>query len=270
MTEKKTFSILGIKVHLYNTKQTLDLIKQYLCSSERVHSIATVNLEFIMLAQHNEELKDYVNNVSKLNTIDGVGILNVLKWYGISGIHRVCGSDLAYKIAEICKDNNKKYFILGSAENVSQQAKIKLKELYEGLEVENYSPPYVKSLKFSEDEDKKIMNILREFKPDVVCVAFGVPKEELWIHEHQDFLNEIGVKIAIGLGGSFDFIAGKVNRAPSFFKKTGNEWLYRLIKEPRARFKRQITTIPIYYWLCFLEYIQRGYNEKNSIYNMFK
>ena len=64
----------------------------------------------------------------------------------------------------------------------------------------------------------------------------------------------MGVKIAISLGRSFDFIAGKVNRAPEWFKKTGNEWLYRLIKEPKARFKRQITTIPIYYLLCFIEY----------------
>lgn len=255
MTDKVR-NILGIRLNLESMDSVCELVKERLNSSSELFCISTINLEFIMIAQNNKEFKDYINNCSDLNTIDGVGIINVLKWYGIKNINRVCGSDLAYKIAEICRDNNKKYFILGSHETVSYDAKIKLQELYQGLNIENYSPPYVKSLKFSEEEDKKIMNILREYKPDILCVAFGAPKQELWIEEHREFLNEIGVKIAIGLGGSFDFIAGKVNRAPEWFKKTGNEWLYRLIKEPKARFKRQITTIPMYYILCFYEFLK--------------
>ena len=258
--EADVFRILDVKLNSDNISSVENIIKENF-TTESLYCITPINLELIMLAQKDLRFKRYINEVSDLNTIDGVGIINVLKWYGISGINRVCGSDLAYKIAEISRDNNKKYFILGSAEDVSEQAKIKLKELYKGLEVENYSPPYVKSLKFSEEEDKKIRGILREFRPDVLCVAFGAPKQEFWIEEHKEFLNEIGVKIAIGLGGSFDFIAGKVNRAPEWFKKTGNEWLYRLIKEPKARFRRQITTIPIYYLLCFLEYIKRGCHE---------
>lgn len=249
-------TILDIKLNLDDMDSVCNTIKSHLINTEEMFCVATINLEFIMLAQHNEEFKNYINNSSKLNTIDGVGIINVLKWYGINGINRVCGSDLAYKIAEICRDNNKKYFILGSSEVVSEQAKLKLKELFEGLDVENYSPPYVKSLKFSEEEEHKMMNILEDYHPDVLCVAFGAPKQELWIQEHKEFLNKIGVKIAIGLGGSFDFIAGKVDRAPKIFQQTGNEWLYRLIKEPKARFKRQITTIPIYYWLCFVEFLK--------------
>lgn len=251
------FTILDTSFDIASIENVMNIINENLLSDTGTYCISTVNLEFIMLAQKDLRFKEYINEISNLNTIDGVGIINVLKWYGIKNVNRVCGSDLAYKIAEICRDNNKKYFILGSAEDVSEQAKIKLKELYEGLEVENYSPPYAKSLKFSEEEDKKIMNILRVHKPDVLCVAFGAPKQEFWIEEHRDFLNEIGVKIAIGLGGSFDFIAGKVKRAPEIFKKTGNEWLYRLIKEPKARFKRQITTIPLYYILCFFEFLRK-------------
>lgn len=258
MSENNIFSILDVNVHLSSTQQVLDIVKEHLNSTDKkMYCITTINLEFIMIAQQNKKFKNYINKVSDLNTIDGVGLINVFKWYGIKNLDRVCGSDLAYKIAEICRNCNKKYFILGASESVSERAKIKLKELYPGLNIENYSPPYVKSLKFSKEEDQKIMDILKNYKPDVLCVAFGAPKQELWIDEHKDFLSEIGVKIAIGLGGSFDFISGRIKRAPEIFKKTGNEWLYRLIQEPKARFIRYAKTIPIYYILCFFEFIRK-------------
>lgn len=262
----KINSILGVKLNLENMDEVCSILKELLDSSSTTYCISPINLELIMIAQKHDRFRNFINNSSNLNTVDGVGIINVLKWYGIKNINRVCGSDLAYKIAEICKNKNKKYFILGADEEVSSTAKSKLQGLYPGLDVKNYSPPYIKSMQFSKEENEKIMDLLREYKPDVLCVAFGAPKQELWIDEHQEFLNTIGVKIAIGLGGSFDFIAGKIDRAPEIFQKTGNEWLYRLVKEPKSRFKRQIKTIPKYYWLCFLEYVKMKIKNKKGMH----
>lgn len=253
-------TILDVKIDLLEKNEILNKIEVILHSKiEKPYLISTVNLEFIMLAQKNEKFRHYLNFESSINTVDGVGILNILKWYKITFNERVCGSDLVYDLAGICNKMNKKYFILGASEEVSNKAKENLKQIYKNLQIDNYSPPYTKSLSFSTHENEIIKNKIAKFKPDVVCVAFGAPKQELWISEHKDFLNEMGVKIAIGLGGSFDFIAGKVQRAPEIFKKTGNEWLYRLIKEPKTRFKRQISTIPLYYWLCFIDFIRKKY-----------
>ena len=153
--------------------------------------------------------------------------------------------------------HNKKFFILGASDEVSLQAKIELQKLYPKLEISNYSPPYTKNSSFSDSELNNIKNRIRCFKPDVLCVAFGAPKQELFIYDNYSFFEKENIKICIGLGGSFDFIAGKVKRAPTFFKKTGNEWLYRLLQEPKLRFKRQMTTIPFYYYLCAKEYFSR-------------
>lgn len=251
--------ILDINIDLLNKEDVLQEIENRLDdNSNKVFCISTLNIELIMRAQKCQDFKYFLNKISNLNTIDGVGILNVMKWYGLTGYERVCGSDLAYDLARICQQKNKKYFILGASENVSKTAKETLKNMYSGLKVENYSPEYVQTLNFSESENLKIKNKISEFKPNVICVAFGAVKQELWIKNNLQFLQDSGVQIAIGLGGSFDFIAGKIKRAPEIFKKTGNEWLYRLIKEPKSRFKRQISTIPIYYLLCFIEYMRRN------------
>lgn len=250
--------VLGINVNLLNKEQVLNILKNKLSSNNKeIFCVSTLNIELIMRANKNYEFKHYLNDISNLNTIDGVGILNVFRWYGLNSYERICGSDLAYDLAQICQELGKKYFILGSSEDSSEKAKEKLKELYNGLDIENYSPPYTKNIDFSAEETSKIKQIIQDAKPDVLCVAFGALKQELWIKNNLDFLKENNVKIAIGLGGSFDFIAGKVERAPEFFKKTGNEWLYRLIKEPKTRFKRQISTIPLYYLLCFWEFIKQ-------------
>lgn len=247
--------IMNVKYDLTKYEDVKAIIKKALLS-DKLFCISTVNLEFVMLAQRNKEFKDYLNNISDLNTVDGVGILNVLSWYNITNSERVCGSDLVYTLAELCEILNKKYYILGAATDVSNNAKIKLKTLYPNLQIENYSPPFTKELNFSEKEDNKIKQQILAFKPDVLCVAFGAPKQELWIKNHYDFLLQNGVKIAIGLGGSFDFVSGKVKRAPDLFKKTGNEWLYRLITEPKLRFKRQISTIPLFYIFAFFEFLR--------------
>ena len=252
--------ILGVNINLLDIEFIKTKIMEVLNSKNNsVFCIATINIEFIILAQKNEDFKKYLNFESSINTVDGVGILNVLKWYNIDFNKRVCGSDLVYELAEICNNMNKKYFILGASEEVSNKAKEKLKQMYKNLQIDNYSPPYTKALSFDIIEDMHIKNKISEFKPDVLCVAFGAPKQELWIKEHKKYLESIGVKVVIGLGGSFDFVAGKVKRAPRIFKDTGNEWLYRLIKEPKLRFKRQISTIPLYYMLCLLEFVRNKF-----------
>lgn len=252
--------ILDININLLDTEFICNKIIKVLKSATiQTLCISTVNIELIMLAQKNPIFKSYLNEICQINTIDGVGILNVLRWYGLKNYERVCGSDLAYELAYICQTLQKKYFILGAAKDISEKAKNKLKELYPNLNIDNYSPPFTKDVIFSLKENINIKKHIETFKPDVLCVAFGAPKQELWIKDNLSFLSENNIKIVIGLGGSFDFIAGKVKRAPLIFKNTGNEWLFRLLQEPKSRFKRQITTIPQYYYLCAKEFIRKKF-----------
>ena len=260
-------NILGVRVDIENYESVIGFIKNKLHNDteliearydNKVSIIATLNLEFLMKAQQNKRFMNFLNLKSDLNTIDGVGIINALKLYKIKFHKRVCGSDLVINLADICETENKKYFILGASEEISLKAKEVLKNKYPKLIIENYSPPFSKDFDFNEEETDRIKNIIGVFKPDVICVALGSPKQEFWIEKNIDFLNSIGVKIVIGVGGSFDFVAGKVKRAPDWYRDNGLEWLYRLFKEPKTRFKRQISTIPLFYCLVFKEFILKG------------
>lgn len=130
----------------------------------------------------------------------------------------------------------------------------KLKERY-NIEIEGYSPPY-RPYPFDPAHNQIIINKIKNFKPDILFVAFGAVKQEFWIVEHQEILNSIGVKWAIGCGGAFDFVAGTIKRAPKFIQNIGLEWFYRLIREPKRLFRRYAIVVPLFIYYITLDLIK--------------
>ena len=126
---------------------------------------------------------------------------------------------------KICKESKKRIFLLGAEEGIAEDAAKKLKANIVGT---HSGSPKV-------EDEKEIIEKLNRLKPEILFIAYGAPAQELWIARN---LKKIpSVKLAMGVGGSFDFIAGKTKRAPKWMQKLSIEWLYRLIKEPR-RIKR--------------------------------
>ncbi len=246
MPEKIT--VLGIRFDNVNMEQTLDFIFK----SDKKAYICTPNPEMILEAQNNKKFKDVLNN-SLLNIADGIGILwaatqinnNSTKLKAILNLpliaikpgkfknvlkERVTGVDLLQNICKKAANNNKKLFFLGAEPGIAELAKQKLKKKYNNLIV---TDTYAGSP--SPKHKEKIIKIINKTDAEILFVAYGAPKQELWISEVIDKLDNI--KIAIGIGGAFDFIAGKRKRAPEIMQKIGLEWLFRLIQEPR-RIKR--------------------------------
>jgi N-acetylglucosaminyldiphosphoundecaprenol N-acetyl-beta-D-mannosaminyltransferase len=231
-----TLSILGIPVHDVATEETLAFIEQFV--HERTpHQICTVNPEFIMLAQHDAEFKRILNQ-SALNLPDGIGVVWAARHLGHPLRERVAGSDLVGLIADQAQTTGWHIFLLGAAEGVAERAAIILRERYPQT---NIVGAYAGSPRPEDEGD--ITARIRSSGADVLLVAYGAPKQEKWIDRN---IRQTGVAVAMGIGGSLDFIVGTQKRAPRWMQRLGLEWLYRLIREP-WRWRRQLA-LPRFVW----------------------
>jgi N-acetylglucosaminyldiphosphoundecaprenol N-acetyl-beta-D-mannosaminyltransferase len=155
------------------------------------------------------------------------------------GFEKLSGSDTVYDFCKLAQKNNYKIFFLGGKEDSNKLAVQKIKERY-NIQIEGYSPDF-ENYPFSERFNSLCMEKIMLFKPDILFVGFGAPKQEYWIDDHILRLSELGVKYAVGSGGTFEFVAGTIKRAPAFIQKIGLEGLYRFFQEPnKMRLKRLV------------------------------
>ena len=232
--------ILDVPVHPVDYAVTLALLTAWLdaegpAAERPPQQICTVNPEFIVEARHNSRFRQVLNQ-AWLNVPDGVGVLRVLNLHGCGLTERVTGTDLIPRLAELCAARGWRLFLLGAAPGVAMAAADVLVEQFPDLEVcgtWSGSPA---------DQDWPVIHrMLADTQPHVLLVAFGHPRQDLWIHRHLDHLHS---RVAIGVGGAFDFIAGNVPRAPTWMRDRGLEWLYRLLRQP-ARWRRMLN-LPLY------------------------
>jgi N-acetylglucosaminyldiphosphoundecaprenol N-acetyl-beta-D-mannosaminyltransferase len=198
------------------------------------HQIATANVDFLVHAIRDKEMQQILCSCD-LVIPDGMPILWGSRLLGSPLKQRVCGVDLVPRLAELCAREGYSMFFLGASEQNSFRAAENLKQRYPGLRIAGrYSPP-VMPLDLMNHED--ILRRIERAKPDILLVAMGNPKQEKWLAMHRHRLN---VPICIGIGGSIDFVAGAVKRAPRWMQSTGLEWFYRMMQEPRRLVQRYI------------------------------
>jgi N-acetylglucosaminyldiphosphoundecaprenol N-acetyl-beta-D-mannosaminyltransferase len=146
---------------------------------------------------------------------------------------RVTGVDLIPELAKLSAERGYRIFVLGSKEENARMATEILEARYPGaLFVGRYSP---EEKALGDMDDEEILSRVHAARPDILLVAFGNPKQELWIDRNRE---RLGVRVAIGIGGSLDMIAGRVRRAPKFVQKMHLEWMFRLLQEPRRLLPR--------------------------------
>ncbi len=209
--------------------------------SGQPHQITTVNVDFLRVAQDNLEFRAVINK-SDLAIADGMPLVWASRWLSDRLPERVTGVELVDRCCEFSAREGYRVFLLGGEDGVAAAAADVLIGRYPGLQiVGTYSPPVGP---FSEEEDRKMVEMIRESQADILFVAFGAPKQDLWIAQHRDAIN---VSLAIGVGGVFNFLIGRVKRAPEWMQQRGLEWLYRVIQEPRRLWKRYfVQDMPIF------------------------
>lgn len=214
--------ILGIPIHRVTTAQTLALMEQYVAEGTP-HQVVTLNPEFVMEAQHNAHFRLVIDE-AHLVLADGHGLLWAARVLGDRLPERVTGSDTVPLIADMAARHGYRLFLLGAAPGVAEQAAQVLQRRYPGLVI---AGTYAGSP--APEEEKAIVARIRAARPHFLFVAYGAPRQDIWIHRN---LARLGVPVCMGVGGTLDFVAGVVPRAPLWMRQHGLEWLYRLIRQP--------------------------------------
>lgn len=227
--------VLGIKIDDVGIDQVVETVKSWL-SKPGKHYIVTPNPEIVVMAQKDQQLKKVINNAD-LAIPDGVGLK-------LSGDieNTTPGIDVMEELVKVASEKGFATGFLGGRGDAAKRATECLLRKYPKLKVS-----------FAEsggevDEDGKMLSGYRLPTTDLLFVAFGPPKQEKWIHKN---LHKLDVKVAMGVGGAFDYLSGRIPRAPRWIRDLGFEWLFRLIIQP-WRIKRQLALIK-YLWLLLIK-----------------
>jgi len=223
--------ILGIKIDNLSRKEMLEKVKDFL-NSDSFHQIATVNPEFILKTQKDRGFKDILNSCD-LNVADGFGIKLAFWRYGKNLKCRMAGIDLMMEILKVANEKKLKIFLATSSRGLSswEETKEAINKKFPDLEINGVN------ISCHSEAEPKNLEILRFAQDDIVFCNFGAPEQEKFLNSLKSAENA-RIKLAIGVGGSFDYLTGKIRRAPKWMRQIGLEWLFRLILEPKYRFKR--------------------------------
>jgi N-acetylglucosaminyldiphosphoundecaprenol N-acetyl-beta-D-mannosaminyltransferase len=217
--------VLGVRVDCLDMGAALEQIER-LVEDGGHHLVATVNPEFVMSAQKDSEFARVLESAD-MCLPDGVGVVWAARRQGCRISEPVPGVDLIPPLAAMCARRGFRLFLLGAQPGVAADLAARMRGEHPGLHVESH-PGSVDDL-----SDGETLKLIRAHQTQVLLVAFGAPKQELWIDRLKDQLN---VSVAVGVGGAFDYLTGRVPRAPTWMRRAGLEWLHRLVRQPwRAR-----------------------------------
>jgi N-acetylglucosaminyldiphosphoundecaprenol N-acetyl-beta-D-mannosaminyltransferase len=245
--------ILGCKLDVLDANEAAARIMTFAREGAGAQ-VVTLGTEMVVHAQKDERFRDVVN-ASALSLCDTVGVLSVARRRGANLHERVTGVELVERLcAQAAREDLPVYF-LGGAEGAAADAAAIMEARFPGLIVAGTRNGF-----FADNEIAGVVDEIRASGAKLLFVGLGSPRQELWLAEH---LRETGAGAAVGVGGSFDVLGGRVVRAPRFMRRLGLEWLYRLVKEPH-RWRRQLA-LPYFVWLVALDGF--GFSNKKGAAN---
>jgi N-acetylglucosaminyldiphosphoundecaprenol N-acetyl-beta-D-mannosaminyltransferase len=228
--------ILGVRVDALAFDQALACVESFIADAGS-HQIVTVNPEFVMTAQSDTEFR-HIINTSALALPDGVGVCWASRRLGRPLPERIPGVELVERLAALAARRGYRLYLLGAMPGVADQAAEILRTRYPGLVI---AGTYAGSPRM--EDEAAIVDRVRATGPHLLFVAYGAPTQDCWIARN---LHRLEVPVCIGVGGSFDYIAGIHARAPHWLRRLGLEWLHRLITQPR-RWRRMLA-LPRFAW----------------------
>lgn len=235
-----TVDILGFPVATAGLVAIDGWLRSVLLSDERnCRHVVTLNPEYVMAARRNPQFAAALREAD-LATADGVGIVLAARaMHGIA-IPRITGVELVERLAALSAETQAGLFLLGAAPGVADQAAAQLSERIPGFAV---AGTWAEGSPKPADDDETLRRI-EASGAAAVLVAYGAPAQVLWIARNHEALAQRGARLAIGVGGSFDYLSGSVARPPGWLRRLGLEWLFRLVREP-WRWRRQ-TVLPLF------------------------
>lgn len=229
LTMRHRIKILDTWIDKVDVTESLRRIDGFIRSG-KPNQVVTVNLDFLRLSVQDRSFQELINQ-SSLAVPDGMPLVWGARLLGDPLPDRVPGVDLVVECSRLAAQRGYRIFFLGAGPGVAENTAALLCERFPGLQVVGtHAPPSL-----DPQNDTVTVELIRAASPDILFVAFGAPRQELWIRQH---MHTLSVPVSIGVGGAFDLISGRVNRAPSWMQQGGMEWFYRFLMEPRRLWKR--------------------------------
>ena len=225
---------------------------EHFISSKAPHYIAMMNVAKLVKMRSDRDLAQSILAADLIGA-DGVPLVWVSRLFGTPLPGRVNGTDLMYRLLEKASEKRYRIFFLGATEVVLQRVLEVVRQEYPGVQIAGSQHGY-----FSPAEELAIVNKIRTARPDILLIAFGTPKKELWVKR---YLSAMEVPVIHGVGGSFDVMAGVVRRAPVWMQRSGLEWFFRLLQEPGRMWRRYLVTNALFVRLVLWEWLRLHFSE---------
>ena len=247
---KKPFTnrILGVNVAVTNMDDVVNLITSHL-EEMRGKFICLSNVHTTVMAYEREEYRK-VQNAAFIALPDGSPLAFVQRLRGYKEAEQVSGPDLMPALWKATENTEVSHYFYGSSEETIAALRKNLKEKYPNLKIAGMEAPPFRPL--TKEEDEEAVRRINESGASILWVGLGAPKQEEWMYAHRDKVN----CLMFGVGAGFDFHAGTVKRAPVIFQKSGFEWLYRLLQEPKHLWKRYLIEGPKFGVICIRDMLK--------------
>jgi N-acetylglucosaminyldiphosphoundecaprenol N-acetyl-beta-D-mannosaminyltransferase len=215
--------ILGIPIHTIDMQTALRALDRFV-AQRSPHHIVTADASMLVMAQQDPDLRRIIAS-AELVTPDSTGILWAARRQGATLRERVSGVEIVERLCALSPQRGYRIYFLGAGPGVAEQAANRMRALYPGAQIVGTRHGF-----FKDGDLPDLIAEIRACRPDVLCVALGIPKQEKWIAANRDAL---GVPVLIGVGGTLDVLSGTVKRAPVVMQRARLEWLWRVVSNPR-------------------------------------
>jgi N-acetylglucosaminyldiphosphoundecaprenol N-acetyl-beta-D-mannosaminyltransferase len=242
----KAMNLMGCPVTKLSLDDFVGAAEEFIVSGTS-HYIAVVNAAKIVKMRSDRELQESVLSADLIGA-DGVPLVWASRLLGNALPGRVNGTDLMDRLLERAHEKAYRIFFFGAKEEVLQAVLTKVRARYPGVKIVGSRNGY-----FDKTDEAAIVRQIRNSRADILFIAFGTPKKELWVKQ---YLSDMGVPVVHGVGGSFDVLAGVVPRAPRWMQKYGLEWFFRLLQEPGRMWRRYLITNTVFIFLLLKEWMR--------------
>lgn len=242
--------LMGVAVDAVSLTEALDSFRWFI-DRHQPALVFNVNVDTWMKLREDEEFRA-AYDAADLVLVDGTPLVWVSRILRTPLPGRVSGSDFFPAFCEVAAKEGYRVFLLGARPGIAEQAGSALQRQYPGLIVTTHSPSF--GFERDEVENGNVIELVRRWNPDVLFVALGQPRQEKWLFR---FRRNLNVPVAMGVGSSLDYLAGRLRRAPSWMQRAGLEWLYRLRQEPFRLWRRYVLDDSRIVYYVVREYLRR-------------
>jgi N-acetylglucosaminyldiphosphoundecaprenol N-acetyl-beta-D-mannosaminyltransferase len=247
-------NFLGCPINILSMAETVDLARAAMLSRKRLQHVALNVAKFVHMRSDPLLAADVTG--SDLIGIDGMGIVVGARLFGLPVRERVPGIDLLQNILEVCANEGFRPFFLGATPDVVRRAAAEIVAKYPAIRFAGMRDGY-----FHPDQEETVVAEIRVSRADCLFIGIPTPRKERFLASHRDRLD---TPFIMGVGGSFDVLAGEIRRAPAVIQALGLEWLYRVYQEPRRMWRRYLTTNSMFAVILLNEGLRRCRNKLRS------